>query len=205
MSSMPGAVVIAKHYGEAMVLYSAVNRVEAVVDGAPVGKNGRLFIVEKGKAVKLPYEAGRFILEHKAYTGVVRVAEEETETGVNYDIEAAKRESLALTAQQDDARFQQYISDVVTDYLNQKKPAPRTPEAIQEIIDRRGYDLTKYGIFPLGQKETENQEKLAKLTQENADKDAQLLKLQQQMADLANTVAALKGNSPDDDKGKKKG
>ncbi len=192
MGTMPGAVVIAKHYGEAMVLYSAVNRVEAVVDGAPVGPNGRLFIIEKGKAMKLPYEAGRFILDHLAYKGVVRVDEQETETGVSYDMEKAKEESLALTATEDDKRFQRYIQDVVTDYLNQKKPAPQTPRAIQEIIDRRGYDLTKYGIFPLGQKETENQQKLAALTQESKDKDAELLKMREQLTDLANTVAKLK-------------
>ena len=192
MGTMPGAVVIAKHYGEAMVLYSAVNRVEAVVDGAPVGPNGRLFIIEKGKAMKLPYEAGRFILDHLAYKGVVRVDEQETETGVSYDMEKAKEESLALTATEDDKRFQRYIQDVVTDYLNHKKPAPQTPAAIQEIIDRRGYDLTKYGIFPLGQKETENQQKLAALTQESKDKDAELLKMREQLTDLANTVAKLK-------------
>jgi hypothetical protein len=203
MGTMPGAVVIAKHYGEAMILYSAVNRVAAVVDGAPVGDNGRLFIIEKGKAKKLPYEAGRFILDHYGYTGVVRVDEQETDTGTNYDMVKAKAESLALTEQQDDKRFQQYISDVVTDYLNQKKPAPKTPAAIQEIIDRRGYDLTKYGIFPLGQKETENQEKLAKLSADNKEKDDQIVKLQQQMADLANTVAKMNGG--DDDKSKRKG
>jgi hypothetical protein len=200
MGTMPGAVVIAKHYGEAMVLYSAIEKVAAVVDGAPVGKNGRLFIVEPEKPVKVPYEAGRFILEHYAYLGVVRVDEEETETGITYHVDKAKTESLALTQQMDDQRFNQYVSDVVTDYLNQKKPAPRTPAVIQKIIERRGYDLKRYGIFPLGEKESEQLAKMATLEADNKAKDEKLQTLQRQMAELATTVANLKG----DDQGKKK-
>lgn len=191
MSTMPGAVVIPKNYGVAMVLYSAVNRVEAVVDGAPVGPTGRLFVVEKGKAMKVPFEAGRFILDHMSYKGVVRVDEVETDQGVTYDIEKARQESLELTEREDDKRFQQYVSDVVADYLNQKKPAPRTPDSIAEIINRRGYDLTKYGIFPLGQKETEQLNRMKELEAESKDKEAEVQKLREQLADLANTVAKL--------------
>jgi len=193
MGTMPGAVVIPKNYGEAMVLYSAIERVAAVVDGAPVGKHGRLFIVEPETPVKVPYEAGRFILEHHAYQGVVRVEEEEVESGIHYNLEKAKAESLALTAQMDDQRFNQYVQDVVTDYLNQKKPAPRTPEVIQKIIQRRGFDLKRYGIFPLGERESANMEKVAALEAENKSKDEQLQTLQRQMAELATTVANLKG------------
>jgi len=185
-----------KRYGESMVVFSAVNSIECVVDGAPVGKTGRLFTVPAGKAVKVPYEAGRFILDHLSYKGVVRVDETETETGIEYDIDKAKKESLALTATEDDKRFQQYVTDVVTDYLNQKKPAPRVPAAIQEIIDRRGYDLTKYGIFPLGQKETEQQNKMAALEADNKTKDQQLADLQAQVAQLALLV---KGSQVEDE------
>lgn len=193
MSTMPGAVVIPKNYGESMVLYSAIERVAAVVDGARPGPNGRLFIVEPGKAVKLSYEAGRFILDHYAYTGVVRVDEVETDDGIIYDIEKAKKDSLALTEEQDTKRFQQYVSDVVTDYLNQKKPAPQTPDVIKKIVERRGYDLKKYGIFPLGERESANMEKLTALEKENKEKDDQLSRLQQQLAALATTVANLDG------------
>lgn len=193
MGTMPGAVVIAQHYGEAMVLYSAIEKVAAVVDGAPVGKLGRLFIVEPEKPVKVPYEAGRFILEHYAYLGVVRVEETETETGITYHVDEAKKESLKLTAEMDDKRFSQYVSDVVTDYLNQKKPAPRTPDVIQKIIARRGYDLKRYGIFPLGEQESGNIAKISALESENKAKDDQLQTLQRQMAELATTVANLKG------------
>jgi len=196
---MPGAVVIPKNYGESMVLYSAIERIAAVVDGARPGPMGRLFIVEPEKPVKMSYEAGRFILEHYAYAGVVRVDEEEAESGIRYNVEKARAESLALTEIEDDKRFHQYVSDIVIDYLNQKKPAPRTPDVIQKLIARRGYDLKKYGIFPLGERESANMDKLAALEKENKEKDEQLVKLQQQMADLANTVAALKGGSADDD------
>jgi hypothetical protein len=166
MASMPGAVVIPAKYGEAMVLYSAVNKVEAVVDGAPAGKNGRLFIVEPGKPVKVPYEAGRFILEHMAYLGVVRVRETETDTGVTYDVDGARKESEDLTASMDEALFQRYVDDVVSDYLNKKKPVPKTSPNIQRIIDRRGFDLKKYGIFVIGQKEEEAQAKMAAMQDE---------------------------------------
>ena len=57
MSTMPGAVVIPKNYGESMVLYSAIERIAAVVDGARPGPNGRLFIIEPDKATKVSYEA----------------------------------------------------------------------------------------------------------------------------------------------------
>lgn len=192
MGTMPGAVVIPKNYGESMVLYSAIERIAAVVDGARPGPNGRLFIVEPEKPVKMSYEAGRFILEHYAYLGVVRVDEEETESGIHYNAEKAKQESLALTEKMDEQRFHQYVSDVVTDYLNQKKPAPRTPEVIQKIIARRGYDLKNYGIFPLGERESANAAKVAELEKENLAKDEQLQTLQRQVADLATIVATLK-------------
>jgi hypothetical protein len=204
MGTMPGAVVIPKNYGEAMVLYSAIERVAAVVDGAPVGKNGRLFIVEPEKPTKVPYEAGRFILEHYAYLGVVRVDELESETGVTYDVEKARTESLALTVQMDDQRFNQYVQDVVTDYLNQKKPAPKTPAVIQKIIERRGYDLKRYGIFPLGERESANMAKVEELEKGNKAKDEQIQALQRQMADLATTVANLKSEE-ETAPGKKKG
>lgn len=199
---LPGAVVIPKNYGEAMVLYSAVDRVEAVVDGAPAGPNGRLFIIDPGKPKKVPYEAGRFILEHLAYRGVVRVNETETDSGIDYDVEGAKAESLKLTEAMDYQRFMDYVQHVVTDYLNQKKPAPRTPDAILTIINRRGFDLKKYGIFPLGERESEQQEKMAKLAAENAEKDKSIAELQRQMTDLANLVASLKGEESAPKKGK---
>lgn len=163
MATMPGSIVIPKTYGGIMVLYSATERVEAVVDGAPPGPNGRLFIIEPGRPVRVPHEAGRFIIDHLAYTGVVRVEETETETGVSYNIDAAKLASDDLLQRMDHERFERYVAYVVDDFLNKKKPAPRTPDAIKRIIERRGYDLKKYGIFPLGEVEGGQQAQIAEL------------------------------------------
>lgn len=203
---LPGAVVIPKHYGEAVVLFSAINRVEAVVDGAPVGPRGRLYIVEPGKPQRVPYEAARFILEHYVYTGVVKVDETETESGISYDLPKAKAESLKLTEEQDHERFMRYVEHVVTDYLNQKKPAPRTPPAIQELINRRGYDLKQYGIFPLGEKESEQLAKMKALEDDNKAKDESLIKLQAQVEQLSKMMATMQAggqSAEDDSKGKK--
>jgi len=168
--SLPGQSVIARNYGERMVLYTAADKVEAVVDGAAPGKNGRLFIVEPNKPTQVPYEAGRFILEHLAYTGVVRVDEWEQKdddgnvTGITYDVDGAKVASLALSAAADKQRFDQYVRDCVSDYIaNPKgaKPVPQPSPPILAIIERRGYDLRKYGITPIGWEEPDKDKKLA--------------------------------------------
>jgi hypothetical protein len=187
MSTMPGAVIIPKTFGQAMVLFTAGDRVEAVVDGAPAGPNGRLFIIEPNKAHKVPYEAGRFILEHLPYTGVVRVEETESDTGTTYDIEKAKQESLALLAQEDKRRFDQYVRDCVSDYIaNPKgaKPVPAPSGPILAIIKRRGYDLKSYGIVPLGWETPDKDGGVTALAAENAA-------LKQSLADLTARVNAM--------------
>lgn len=147
---LPGQTVIPKTYGESMVLYTAGDPVECVVDGAPVGPNGRLFEIHPGKAHKVPYEAGRFILEHLSYTGVVRVDEKETDTGIEYDIEGAKKASHDLLQAMDKQRFSNFVAAMVEDYIRRNKPVPQPPEPILAIIKRRGYDLKSYGITPIG-------------------------------------------------------
>src|SRR5579864_3413158 len=125
MSIIPGAAVVAAHYGEAVVLYSEAERVEAVVDGAPPQENGRLFIVEPGKPKKVPYEAARFILDHLGYTGVVRVDVVESDAGTKYDLVKAKAESLAKLEKADDMRFKVWLSGVIEDYVKRSKPVPQ--------------------------------------------------------------------------------
>src|SRR6266851_1856112 len=137
---LPGQTIIPRSYGERMVLYTAADRVEAVVDGAPAGPKGRLFVIEPNKPVSVPYEAGRFILEHLAYTGVVRVNEmqsmddEGNVTGITYDVEQAKKESLQLSAQMDRARFDQYVRDCVSDYIANPKGAKPVPQPSEPIM-----------------------------------------------------------------------
>lgn len=177
MGTMPGAVVMPQHYADYMILYSATDRVEAVVDGAPAGPNGRLYIVEPGKAQKVPYEAGRFILDHLGYTGVVRVQETETDTGITFDIETAKQASLNKSKDADEKRFKDYISAAVEDYVKQSKPVPPPSDAILRVIERRGYDLKRFGIVPIGWEEPEKDARVQQL-------EDQLKALQAQIANL---------------------
>ena len=162
-SAIPGAAVVAAHYGEMVVLYSEAERVEVVVDGAPPQENGRLFIVEPGKPKKVPYEAARFILEHLGYTGVVKVDVIESEGGTKYDLAKAKADSMAKLVQADDLRFKAWISGVIEDYVKRSKPVPAPEGAILRIIERRKYDLKKYGIVPIGWAEADKIDEVAEL------------------------------------------
>lgn len=155
MATMPGAAVVAFKYNDYMILYTEGEPVDAVVDGAPPGPSGRLFHVEPGKAVKVPYEAGRFILDHLGYTGVVRVREIEREdgTGTEFDIAAAKAESEAKFEDEDARRWREYVEYCITDKMNNKKAVPATPDSIKRIMERRGYNLGDYGIAPVGEKQ----------------------------------------------------
>jgi hypothetical protein len=184
LATIPGAPVIAAHFGETMVLYSEGERVEAVVDGAPPGDTGRLFVVEPGKPKKVPYEAGRFMLDHLGYTGVVRVNVTESDSGTTYDIANAKVESIAKLAQGDEMRFKYWLAGVVDDYVKRNKPVPQPEESIMRIIERRGYDLKNYGIVPIGWAEKE--------------KGGEMDALRAQVAELTAKLNALtKGKSKD--------
>src|SRR6266852_2404952 len=105
----------AMNYGKTMVLYTAGDKVEAVVDGAPVGPMGRLFIVEPNDPAEVPWEAGRFILEHLGYTGVVKVDEIVTidakgrRTGIEYDTDKAHQESEQKLLMFDQQIWQQFV------------------------------------------------------------------------------------------------
>jgi hypothetical protein len=190
-----GLTTLAQKYHDTMVLYTAADPVECVVDGAPPGPRGRLFVVEPGKATKVPWEAGRFILEHLGYTGVVRVEETETDTGITYDIEKANAESLVKSEEEDQKRLGAYVEYCVKDKLENKRPVPAPPEAILRLIKRRNFDLRKYGIVPLGFQtpEEENQEVLKA---ENEDLRNQLSNLQGQMALLMEKMAVAPAPTP---------
>lgn len=188
-ATMPGSVVIPQRYGEAMVLYTS-ERVACVVDGAPPGKHGRLFIVEPGKTTKVPYEAGRFILDHLGYTGVVRVEEEETEEGTHYNLQKAREESESLLAAQDEKRFHQFVTDCVEDYVKRNKPVPQPPESILAVIHRRGYDLKKFGIVPIGWEDPEKNSRVAQL-EEQVKKMGEMLAARTQ-SDLERENAELR-------------
>jgi hypothetical protein len=149
--TVPGQTVTAAHYQDYQILYTEGEEVVCVVDGAPPGPDGRKFTVTPGKAVKVPWEAGRFILEHLGYTGVVKVNETQTETGTTYDITTAKAESLAKFEEEDARRWRDYVTYCIDDKINNKKAVPATPDAIKRLIARRGYRLSDFGISPVGE------------------------------------------------------
>lgn len=140
-------------YRDYMWLYTAGDKVEAVVDGAQPGPNGRLFEVIPGKPVKVPWEAGRFILAHMSYTGVVRVNEKDREdgSGTDLDIAGAKKASLALFEEADKRRWRDYVQYVIDDKINNKRVVPPPPDTIKAIMDRRGYKLTDFGVTVPGE------------------------------------------------------
>lgn len=188
--SNPGLPMTAPlHYSSTVVLYTAVDPIEVIVDGAPPGPNGRLFKIPTGKPVKVPHEAGRFIIEHLGYTGVVRVREEEQKDkdgnviGITYDVESAKIESLEKTKQMDEVRWHQFISDMVEDFVKKNKPVPPPPEAINRIIKRRGYRMQDFGVKPIGFKDP--------VDEMNAARDAENKELKDQVADLNSKLNLL--------------
>jgi len=207
----------AMHYTSTMVLYTALDRVETVVDGAPPGPNGRLFIIPVNKPTKVPWEAGRFILDHLGYTGVVRVKEEETVDedgnviGLSYDVESAREESLTKGKEHDEMRFRRFVADMMADYVSRKDgkslAPPPPPESILRIIDRRGYKLQDYGIKPIGfedpadlkQKAIEDENRTLK--SQMADLNSKFELLLRQQADRDGTGA----DKPAEESGKKKG
>jgi hypothetical protein len=183
----------AMHYTSSVVVYTAMEKVECVVDGAPPGPNGRLFIVEVDDPTEVPYEAARFMLEHMTHTGVVRVDEIiETDargkrTGVRYNVEKARAESMELGRQSDEMRWQRFISDMMEDYVSRRdgknKVVPPPPAPILRIIERRGYKLSDYGINPVGFQDPTMVANQA-IKDENSLLRQQMAKLQDQMAEL---------------------
>lgn len=206
--NLPGVQVESRKYRDTMVLYTAMDKVECVVDGAPPGPNGRLFIVETDKAMRVPYEAGRFILEHLAYTGVVRVNETETETGVTYDIASAREESLAKGEQEDRKVMDAYIQYAVHDKIENKKPVPAPPEPIMRILKRRNIDLRRFGIVPLGF-ETPQDEEITNVKAENDNLKSRLALMENQMAALlkkkGKKAAAAAAEPEEEEEGEEEG
>jgi len=212
----------AMHYTSTMVLFTAMDPVETVVDGAPPGPRGRLFIVPVNKPTKVPHEAGRFILDHLGYTGVVRVNEEETldeegnVIGLSYDVETARQESLAKGKEHDEIRFRRFVADMMADYVSRKDgkslAPPPPPDVILRVIERRGYKLQDYGIKPVGfedpadlkQKAIEDENRTLKAQMADLNSKFELM-LRQQADDRTGNRAADKEAEAPAPKGKGKG
>lgn len=189
MATLPGMTVTAARYSDYMWLYTEGEPVDAVVDGAPPGPMGRLFHIEPMKATKVPYEAGRFILDHLGYTGVVRVTESDRPdgTGTDLDIQSAKAESLSKFETEDARRWREYVEYCITDKVNNKRAVPATPDSIKRLIERRGYRLADYGIAPVG---------------EPQPRDTAIVALQAQIADLTAKLNDALGETATPKKGR---
>lgn len=197
-TTLPGQIVQAQNYNSYMILYTEGEEAVAVVDGAPPGPEGRKFTIPTGKAVKVPFEAGRFLLEHLSYTGVVRVNETEKAdgTGTEFDIAGAKVASLALFASQDERRWREYVEYCINDKINNKRVVPATPDTIKRLIARRGYRLTDYGIAPVGEPQPMDTD-VAALQAQNLQLQAQLKEQGEKLAKLLELLGE------DDGKGSK--
>jgi hypothetical protein len=181
------------HYTEFVIMYTACDEVCCTVDGAPPGKDGRKFTVPVGKPVKVPWLAGKFMLDHFQYTGVVQVMEHEqldddgNVIGVSYDVEDARVRSLELGREQDEVRFMRWVSDMTQDYVNRadgkQKVPPPPPDCIKRIIERRNYKMQDYGIKPIGFRDP--------IDEMNEARDSENAMLKAQVADLNSKINLL--------------
>lgn len=196
-------------YRDYMWLYTEGEEVNCVVDGAPVGPTGRLFTVRPKKAVRVPWEAGRFILEHLPYTGVVRVNEVDREdgTGTDLDLPAAKVESLARFQSEDERRWRDYVQYVITDKIDNKRVIPPPPDAIRRIMDRRGFRLEDFGINVPGVESASrtSNAQMAALKEQNDSLQGQVAALTARLNDALGEPDGADGADAPKDKSKKKG
>lgn len=152
------SATIPASYNERLLVLS-VEPVEITgVYGAPPGPDGFSWILEANKPTRVPYEVYRMATEatHLQYASVVKVDVTETKdefgnvTGTTFDLDKAKEESALRLKQADERAFQFWVTGIVEDYVKRGKPVPEPDAHIQRIVARRGYDLKRYGIVPIG-------------------------------------------------------
>ena len=194
MATVPGSIVSARGYGDYMWIITFGEPHVTVVDGARPGPRGRVYGCDEiGKAIKVPAEAGRFLTEHCAYTGIVQVQEIDRPdgTGTDLNITAAREESEAKFKQGDEDRWQQYMGYVMW-MMEQKRIIPPPPPGIAALMERRKYRLKDYGIDIMGQagqpssgNEIAELKALVKaLTEQVADSRALIKRQAEQLAEL---------------------
>jgi hypothetical protein len=181
VATIPGAAIVAAHYGEDVVVYSAEERIEiSGAYGAPPGPEGFNWTIEPGKPVRIPYEAARLAREIYGESGLVEVDVREDKDkagsviGTRYDLDKARKESIEKLRVGDEARFKRWLSGVIEDYVKRSKPVPPPDEAISRVIARRRYDLKKYGIVPIGWGEAARDTELESLKAQLAELQAKL-------------------------------
>src|SRR5277367_1717512 len=149
--------------------YPGPHIVAMVVDGAPVGDNGRLFIVPPEEVVEMNDIAAKELISKMAHYGVVEVQTKRTKTSLDFDIESAREASLALIEVNDKLRFEGFIEGQVTDRTGRGKVAQAPPPEVREIMRRRGYTLEAYGLNVVGQQEKKHTDRELELQKELDD------------------------------------
>lgn len=174
MATIPDAISSAVQYGQTVLLYSEERLEVGGVYGAPPGPHGYCWVIEAGKPVRVPVEVRRYIQDHLPNSGVVEVPVSESKDefgnviGTKFDLPSAKAASQKKLAEGDDAAFRQWLSNTIEDFVKRSKPVPQPPDHIMTIIQRRGYDLKKYGIVPIGWAEKDKVDELQALRDEIA-------------------------------------
>lgn len=187
------AVTSAQQYGQTVLLYSEEQLEVGGVYGAPPGPSGYCWTIPAGKPVRVPYEVKRYIAEHLPNSGVVEVTVSETRdefgnvTGTKFDLPSAKAASQRKLAEGDDNAFRTWLSNTIEDFVKRSKPVPEPPEHIMTILQRRGYDLKKYGITPVGWAEREKADSM----QEMRNEIAQLRRALAEQAASVNPAATV--------------
>lgn len=171
---------------------------EMVVDSAPPGPRGRLFIIPPDEVVEVPEVVAKEMCLHHAYDGIVRVDQIRTRLGITFDIEKAKEESAALLAAQDQTRWLRWVNDCVEDYIKRSKPVPPPPVSILALIKRRGYKPEDYGIVPIGWAKPVSEETVV-LQAANKNLMDQLAIMQSQMAQLLKERQEREADKVDED------
>lgn len=136
-----------------MFIYSAYMGsaiVAMVVNGAPPGPLGRLFVCPPNEVTEVPDIAGREMIIHLSHYGVVAVKTTKTRQGIEFDEMTAKSESLQILEGEDRNRFMTYINSAIEDRVSKGKIVPPPPPGMVDIMHRRGWKVEDYGIRPIG-------------------------------------------------------
>jgi hypothetical protein len=150
-------------------MYPGPHVVAMVVDGAPVGENGRLFIVPPEEVVEVNDIAGRELISKMPHYGVVEVHTKRTKTSMEFLLDDAREASDRLIEVHDKLRFEGFIDGQVTDRTSKGKVSQAPPPEIREIMHRRNYTLEAYGLNAVGQKEQKHTDREKELQHELDD------------------------------------
>ena len=128
------------------------------------------------------HKVAEMLIKQAVHYGLVAVPENRSSAGITFDMDSALKASTVSRRQAEDAMVQAYVKGAKEDELG-KMPIRPPSAPIQRILDERGQDLKRdFGIQPVGWK----------LSDGAAQRDAQLVALQQQNDAQAKEMAELK-------------